>query len=173
MFFKPATVILVAGILGAFATPVARDTELILLSSKLVPDGNLTIWGVPPNEERNAISADNTAISKRCGSNDVTCSSDHQASRNVCNMLLSNLAASAGNGISTSPRAICLSSSGDKCCVTWASAVNGLTQGELVDAASKIAQVCGGSPLSGLARNVNLNGVCTTECLSNRETGCD
>jgi hypothetical protein len=47
-----------------------------------------------------------------------------------------------------------------------------IPQGDLFNAQNKVYRDCFGGTISGLARNVNLNGGCVTECLSNRPDGC-
>ncbi|KAJ7615956.1 hypothetical protein FB45DRAFT_680231, partial [Roridomyces roridus] len=71
-----------------------------------------------------------------------------------------------------SPRSICQTVNGNQCCVSWANAVSGLIQLDLVSAANDVLNDCGGNDISGLTRNTNLNGICTTQCLSNRPSGC-
>ncbi|KAJ6626685.1 hypothetical protein B0H10DRAFT_1662841, partial [Mycena sp. CBHHK59/15] len=106
------------------------------------------------------------------GTNDITCSGSHTANSGICNQLINSLSTNSGTVIGDSPRAICLGQSGNECCVCWSAAVGNMPQGDLSNAASKIFNTCFASAISGLARNVNLNGGCVTECLSNRANGC-
>ncbi|KAF7317784.1 hypothetical protein MKEN_00866200 [Mycena kentingensis (nom. inval.)] len=175
MFIKFNTVFVLAALLFAQgqATPApTTDGELVLLSTEETPTGTITIWGIP--EDGTVVAArDPEALEKRqCGTNNVTCSGDHTADRNACNQLVSSLSANSGQGVGTSPRSICQTVNGNQCCVSWANPVNGLTQGNLVPGAQAVLNGCGGNSISGLTRNTNLNGICTTQCLSNRATGC-
>ncbi|KAJ7609300.1 hypothetical protein B0H17DRAFT_888983, partial [Mycena rosella] len=105
------------------------------------------------------------------GTNDVTCSGSHTADIGVCTQLVNSL--NTGTIIGDSPRSICLGQNGNQCCVSWSAAVGSMPQSDLFSAANKILPACvSGSSVSGLARNVNLNGGCVTGCLSNRATGC-
>ncbi|KAJ6473513.1 hypothetical protein DFH09DRAFT_1343540 [Mycena vulgaris] len=101
------------------------------------------------------------------GSNDVTCSGDHSANSGVCQQLLNSL--NVGTTIGNSPRSICLGQGSNQCCVSWSGAVGDMTESNLSGAANKIFSTCfSATSGSGLARNVDLNGDCVTECLSNR-----
>jgi hypothetical protein len=176
MFNKTMMTFIAIGLLcvSVQATPVARDEELVILSTEQTVNGTLTIWGVSDGTTSKARSESPFAdLQKRqCGSNDVTCSGSHTADINSCFSLITNLENNPGTTLNESPRSICLTQNGNQCCVSWANPVGGLTQGQLVSAATKIFDTCINDRISGLARNVNLNGVCTTECLSDRATGC-
>ncbi|KAJ7114957.1 hypothetical protein C8R44DRAFT_536142, partial [Mycena epipterygia] len=107
------------------------------------------------------------------GSNDVTYSSSHTGNSGICRQLINGLESNSGNVIGNSPRSICLGQGGgNECCVSWSAAVGPIPQGDLFSAANKVFESCGGTAVSGLARNVNLNGNCVTECVSNRADGC-
>lgn len=185
MQFKYTTAVFLASLICAqSAAIVSRDQisqqdqesgqELVLLSSEIIPAGNLTIWGVPDD----AITAtpdviDNVAlpaVDRRCGSNQVTCDSANAAYTTVCTALINTL---SGAGVSTSPRSICLSQSGNQCCISWGNVVPGLVQNDLRNGANNARDRCGGGGLvSAVVRDANLHGVCTNQCLSNRPTGC-
>ncbi|KAH8755112.1 hypothetical protein F5883DRAFT_430934 [Diaporthe sp. PMI_573] len=185
MQFNYTTAVFLANLIGAqSAATTSRDQisqqeqesgqTLVLLSSESVPAGNLTIWGVPDNDiTASPDIADDVAhpaVDRRCGSNQVTCDSAHAAYTSVCSALIGTL----GNaGVSTSPRAICLSQSGNQCCISWGNEVPGLVQGDLRNGANNARDRCGGGGLvSAVVRDTNLHGVCTNQCLSNRPTGC-
>ncbi|KAJ7823716.1 hypothetical protein B0H14DRAFT_2369991, partial [Mycena olivaceomarginata] len=108
------------------------------------------------------------------GSNDVTCSDSHKADSNlpVCSQLLNNLSGNGGKSVSNAPLAICLGQQSDQCCVSWSAAVGTMPQIDLFNAANKVFHSCFDSTISGLARNVNLDGEYVTECLSNCPDGC-
>ncbi|KAJ6522996.1 hypothetical protein B0H19DRAFT_973047, partial [Mycena capillaripes] len=108
---------------------------------------------------------------RACGTNDVTCSGSHLASTDICRQLVNSL--NTGTSIGNSPRSICLGQSNNQCCVSWSRPAGTMTESNLVNAANKIFGTCW-SPTngSGLARNVILNNICVTECLSNRPDGC-
>ncbi|KAF8144969.1 hypothetical protein K438DRAFT_1735693 [Mycena galopus ATCC 62051] len=167
MIFDIALVLLALAFFQARASPVVEDaSDLVVLSTQETANGTITVWGY-------ADGAFERAVEKRqCGGNAVTCSGSHTADVNSCRQLISSLSSSAGSGLGTSPRSLCVTQSGNQCCVSWADAVSGLVQGDLVNAAVAVFNDCAGSTVSGLSRDTNLNGVCTTECLSNRPTGC-
>lgn len=179
MQFKYTTAVFLASLIGAqSAAIVSRNEtsqqELVLLSSETVPAGNLTLWGVSDNGVvATPDLVDDVAhpqVDRRCGSNQVVCDGSNMAYTSVCNALISTL---SGAGVSTSPRAICLSQSGNQCCISWGNVVPGLVQNSLYNAANNARNGCGGGGLvSAVVRDVSLHGVCTNQCLSNRPTGC-
>lgn len=186
MFFKQITAVVLAGLIGAQSAaivtlprdqPPQQEQEsgpvLVLLDSEITPVGNLTIWGVPDNEDSTTSTIGDFAhsdVHRRCGSNQVQCNSAHSAYTTVCSALINSL---RSVGVSTAPRSICLSQSGNQCCISWANPAPGLVQTELYNAANKERNNCGGGgSVSAIARDVNLHGVCTSQCLSNRPNGC-
>ncbi|KAJ7609882.1 hypothetical protein FB45DRAFT_340093 [Roridomyces roridus] len=176
MFFKlNASLVLtaLAFFQAARASPV-NNGELVLLSTEETATGTITIWGIPDADTsaKREAALTPTQQKRQCGSNNVTCSGDHTADTNSCQQLINSLSSNSGQGVGTSPRSICQSVNGNQCCVSWADPVSGLTQGDLVSAAQEVLDDCGGNSVSGLSRNTNLNGICTTQCLSNRADGC-
>lgn len=185
MFFKQITAVVLAGLIGAQGAailtrdqPPQQEQEsgltLILLDSEITPLGNLTIWGVPDNEDSATTTIiDDSARSdvyRRCGGNQVECNGGNSAYTSVCSALINSL---RSVGVNTAPRSICLSQSGNQCCISWANPAPGLVQTELYNAANKARNNCGGGgTVSAIARDVNLHGVCTHQCLSNRPNGC-
>lgn len=107
-----------------------------------------------------------------CGSNDVSCSSNHVSDPAVCTALIGELSNDPNHFLGNSPRSVCVEEFDVVCCISWSVAVRVLPKGDLTNAANKISSACKGSSISGLARNVNLNGQCVTECLSNHHDGC-
>ncbi|KAJ7153882.1 hypothetical protein C8R43DRAFT_1186704 [Mycena crocata] len=163
--------IAVAVTLGArvnIAAPAADDTYPLLISH-IVPAGayTLTYWS-----DALGISRAARAPVPCTGNNDVTCSGSHKADSQLCSQLVNTLSSNSGHVVGNSPRAICLGQGGNQCCVSWSAAVGNMPQGDLFNAANKVFHNCFGSSISGLARNVALNGGCVTECLSNRPDGC-
>lgn len=138
MQLKYTTAVFLASLMGAQSASIdsrdqisQQEQELgqtpVLLSSESVPAGNLTTWGVPDNSiTATPIVVDDVAqpaVDRRCGSNQVTCNNVHAAYTSVCSALISTL----GNaGVSTSPRAICLSQSGNQCCISWGNGIPGM-----------------------------------------------
>ncbi|KAJ7102395.1 hypothetical protein B0H15DRAFT_329278 [Mycena belliarum] len=173
MQFSKLPIAAVLALAAAFVHAAPPETYPGLVVSKVVPMGEytLTYWSDAPG----TIAGD--ALGARApipcsGNNDVTCSGSHKAESGICNQLVNSLHSNSGTVIGDSPRSICLGQGGNQCCVSWSAAVGSLPQGDLFDAAKKIFSSCFGATISGLARNVNLNGGCVTECLSNRPTGC-
>jgi hypothetical protein len=172
MFFNKAAflsaVLLVVS--NAGAAPASDEFGLVITNTVALPDGaTLTVWGEAPGFE----STNSTIAKRQCGANDVTCSGSHVPVAGACQALIQSLINFGGNILGDSPRSVCLTSDGAQCCVSWSAVVDGLVEDSLVSAAQKVQDTCvvpRGN--SGLARNVNLQGVCLTQCLSDRATGC-
>ncbi|KAJ7056269.1 hypothetical protein C8F01DRAFT_367600 [Mycena amicta] len=150
-------------------TPDAGVSVAGLVISHIVPVGeyNKTYWVDAPGTV--VVSGLNA---RACGTNNVTCSTAHTASTSICSQLVNSL--DTGTSIGNSPRSICLGqSSSNQCCVSWSAAVGTMPESDLFSAAQKTFNGCWSAVSgSGLARNVNLDGVCVTQCLSNRPDGC-
>lgn len=184
-FKKYTTAVFLASLIGAqSAAIVSRDQVsqqdqepgevLVLISSEIIPAGNLTTWGVPDDGVTTTPDivdeVTNAHVDRRCGSNQVTCSSTNQAYTTVCTALMGTLGSA---GVGTSPRSICLTQAGNQCCISWGNPVPALVQSNLYNGANTARNSCGSSGLvSAIVRDVNLHGVCTNQCLSNRPEGC-
>ncbi|KAJ7700469.1 hypothetical protein B0H17DRAFT_1047299, partial [Mycena rosella] len=152
------------GIVHAAPAPDNGVTGLVI--SHIVPVGeyNMTYWVDAPGT---GTVAARTLSARACGTNDVTCSGSHLASTNVCTQLINSL--NTGISIGNSPRSICLGQSNNQCCVSWSGGVGTMPESDLVNAAKNIFGTCfSATNGSGLARNVLLNNICVTQCLSNR-----
>lgn len=185
MQFKHITAVFLASLIGAqSAAIISRDQisqqeqepeqALVLLSSEVIPAGNLTIWGVPdtgiPGTPDTVDDVASPHVDRRCGSNQVTCHTSNQAYTTVCSALIGTL---GGSGVGTAPRSICLSQSGNQCCISWGNPVPSLVQSNLYNAANSARNRCGSSGLvSAIVADTNLHGICTNQCLSNRPDGC-
>ncbi|KAJ6473347.1 hypothetical protein C8R47DRAFT_1053805 [Mycena vitilis] len=168
MFFKPTVALLALAVGLVHGIPSADNTHPLVIA-QVIPAGNytLTYWSEAagaPNVARAPVPCS--------GTNDVTCSGSHKADSNLCSQLVGGLNSNGGHVVGNSPRAICLGQGGNECCVSWSQAVGNMPQIDLYNAANKVFHTCIGSTISGLARNVNLQGGCVTECLSNRANGC-
>lgn len=180
-----AILLIVGGRSHIQAAPIENPEQtLALIGTQETPLGNITIWGLadepgfsvtgrePPNLIHWRQSKSGEKHERRCGSNAVSCSGSHVPVAASCAALISSLRSNGPTVLGISPRSLCLSVSGNQCCVSWANAVNGLQESDLVSAAQSIYTSCIPKANSGLARDVNLHGVCTTQCLSDRPDGC-
>ncbi|KAJ7615832.1 hypothetical protein FB45DRAFT_757343 [Roridomyces roridus] len=114
-----------------------------------------------------------TRARSQCNGDNVNCNLKFAANRVACQQLVNSITANPNHVLPPSPRFICLSLNGDQCCVSWADNVQGLTQGALLPVAQAQLECEPGNPvLSSFASDVDLNGECTTQCLSNRPNGC-
>ncbi|KAJ6602887.1 hypothetical protein DFH09DRAFT_1301883 [Mycena vulgaris] len=126
----------------------------------------MTYWVDPPGTV-----AERALAPRQCGSNDVTCFGNNLATTSVCQQLINSL--SSGTIIGNSPRAVCLGQSNNQCSTSWSAAVGSMPEVNLFNAAEKIFNPCFSATFgSGLDGNVNLNGGCVTQWLSNRPNGC-
>lgn len=156
-----------------YAAPTtASNGDLTLLSSEDMEEGTLTIWGLVEVSKREILALEPN-VQRRCGSNKQICSESHVARLGACSSLISNLKNNKGANVGLSPRSICLKQNGNQCCVSWKDPVGGLKQGMLVSTAQKSYNKCrNAGTVSARANDVNLHGVCTSQCLSDRPGGC-
>lgn len=171
MILHELVILSIAIAVGIHAAPTADDNLVVIHTESLGTNGTLTYYGEanPSQRERSADSLE----ARACASRTLHCSGSHLADSNLCRVLIRSLKENSG-WAGPSPRSICLSKSG-QCCISWATNVDEFPQGDLVSAANAVLGKCDDSlvsAVSGLARNVKLNGRCTTQCLSNRPTGC-
>ncbi|SPO04487.1 uncharacterized protein DNG_07172 [Cephalotrichum gorgonifer] len=170
------------GIGQALATPLAvaespaQDSDLVVMYEWIDDEGaTFTVYGVDESTETSPSEAN--PLKRRCGSNQVQCYGNNVASGWACEYLLSGRMFFYDRPINDH-RSICVLMPNhiDKCCVSWANDLRGAKVAHLVNAGMKTLNQCGGvnsKTVSGKARDVNLNGVCTTQCLSNRAEGCN
>ncbi|EJD45357.1 hypothetical protein AURDEDRAFT_165573 [Auricularia subglabra TFB-10046 SS5] len=152
------------------AAPAAGDKALVVLKTEDSIHGPLVFYG--PLEGANKTVAALGLTKRACGTQDVQCLDSNVPNRQACQNLINSLSANSGMGVGSSLRSICLTTTGNQCCVSWANVVSGLTQGTLGSAANAVFNGCVVNGQSGLSRNTDLNGVCTTLCLSSRASGC-
>ncbi|KAK3392214.1 hypothetical protein B0T20DRAFT_360471 [Sordaria brevicollis] len=164
----------------ASATPVPAPAEdgLVILQQNETEVGTIT-WYTDTDADadteqpvdRRSVSAPlSQDLHKRCGSNTLTCSGSHRAYSPVCSNLINSL---SGQSIPQSPRSVCLSQGGNQCCISWANVVQDAQFYYLQSAAWKALNGCvSNSYVSGLTRDTLIGNTCTTQCLSDRASGC-
>ncbi|EJD50783.1 hypothetical protein AURDEDRAFT_47322, partial [Auricularia subglabra TFB-10046 SS5] len=152
------------------AAPAAPDGNLVVIKTEDSLHGPLVFYGLPGGT--NETVAARGLTERACGTNNVQCSGSNVPNRQACSNLIASLNTNGGTGVGNSPRSICQTTNGNQCCVSWADVASGLTEGELVPAANAVFNGCVVNGQSGVSRNTDLNGVCTTQCLSDRATGC-
>ena len=172
MLFKgfTVTILTLAAAIQVFAAPTveAADDDLVVVQTLPYANGTLVVYGSAPGTVT-AVSPQSPA--PNCGTNAVTCSSSHTANINTCASLISGIQDSSAL-LASSPRALCLTQGGDQCCVSWSTDIGSVNESDLFSAAEAVFNECINDNLSGLARDVSINGQCLTECVSNRATGC-
>ncbi|KAF9773842.1 hypothetical protein IL306_008249 [Fusarium sp. DS 682] len=179
MVLSKQTLLVLSSLLyAATAATVPKVPEapegLIVLAQESVDDGAgvLTFYG--DADPTAAEKRDESGLSKRCGSNQVSCFGSHRAPIWVCTDLLYQMERSSTQ-LRQSPRSICKTTSGKQCCISWAKAVSGGKEDNLSPAGYKVASECnwGDNTVSGLTRDTQIGNTCTTQCLSNRPDGCE
>ncbi|KAJ7268207.1 hypothetical protein B0H12DRAFT_1045550 [Mycena haematopus] len=164
--FPIAVLALATGLVHA--TPAGNSTgQLVIASITPVGEYNLTVWIDAPGASTAAPVAE---APRACGTNDVVCDTHNGAEATLCSALIDELDSSGTIG--NSPRAICIGSQSFYCCISWSKPVGDMPKSDLVNAARDTYNQCYGDLISGEANNVNLNGVCVTQCLSDRATEC-
>ena len=174
MHLTKLTILAAAGlahIQAATIPPKVHNTTLVLLESRPVNGGVLETWGLPTLNDVAAFSAqaseDIPTLHRRCGSNNIFCDGNNLAYRPACERLLEIFDKDQGRDVD--PRALGLWMNYDigMCAVSWHHTVPGLKYGHLVKAGYNTFWECfKGRGVSGYATDVNLNGVCTVQCLS-------
>ncbi|EJD37923.1 hypothetical protein AURDEDRAFT_116665 [Auricularia subglabra TFB-10046 SS5] len=170
MLFAKTLILAALAVFQVQAAPAPGDEALVVLKTEDSIHGPLVFYGLPgaANETVEA----RGLTERACGTNNVQCFGSNVPNRQACQNLINSLNANSGSSVGNSPRSICQTTNGNQCCVSWANVASGLTQGMLVSAANAVQNGCVVNGQSGLSRNTNLNGVCTTQCLSSRATGC-
>ena len=153
--------------------PASEFPGLEVLEQFTKDDGALIItvygdadWSSPSRRDSAA------GLERRCGSNQVTCDNEHLADRNACVSLVNALDGDQAE-LQGSPRSICGTYSGKKCCVSWHNPASGAVRASLVPPAQAILNQCkGDTGVSGKTSDSLLGQTCTNLCVSNREKGC-
>ncbi|KAK3381865.1 hypothetical protein B0H63DRAFT_524546 [Podospora didyma] len=164
---------------NVLAMPVMMEPEsagLSVIHQKPYHNGNITIVGFEsaPLAPLASMSGQDSILQRGCGgSNNVECHTSYQWNSDTCQTLINFLNEDPSATLAKSPRSVCFGtdSATGWCCLSWSKVVNGLQRGSLVPATQAVFGACAGTR-SGLARDVNLQGVCLTQCLSGRAEGC-
>ncbi|KZV95835.1 hypothetical protein EXIGLDRAFT_734679 [Exidia glandulosa HHB12029] len=172
MFVTKAFLLAVFAAFQVQAAPAFPAEDLVVIGTEDSPFGTLTFYGLAPGANITAAKARSAFAERACGTNNVQCFGSNVPNSQACSNLISSLNSNSGTVLGNSPRSICQTTNGNQCCVSWADVASGLTEGELVSAANAVQSGCVNNGQSGLSRNTDLNGVCTTQCLSSRATGC-
>lgn len=173
---KTLAVSLLALASSALASPVAAGTSSTAVAHQY--EGWRVVETIPAADGM-LVSYEPTTPSlvpakRQCGSNTVGCDGGNVPSAAACNSLISFLNNNANNRLGGNIRSFCFTAGTDgDCCASWNQNVNsGVLLGNLVPAATAVRNQCVNFGNSGFANNVNLQGVCLKQCLSNRPTGC-
>jgi hypothetical protein len=161
-----------AGAIGT-AIPAARS-DGYHLNLTLVTEGKDQYWLLTDDNLPAGLPAAPGTLSSRSPSqgglqarDSPVCSGNHQANTGDCYNLLSALSNDL-NEIPESPRNIRYTN----CYVSWSKVARGV-RAHLYNAGVDIYNTCNSNNrVSGLKRNVNIQGTTLTECLSDRPNGC-
>lgn len=181
MSIKATTLTLIAAIAGsAVAVPASNmaraDEHAVTNSTEIAPGVVFTLHSAPGDiaardEADNAAAA--PRLNRRCGADSIECDDNYIPSLAACDGLINYIRTISNQVLPNSPRDACLQQSGSRCCISWSKPVPGLRAGSLISGATPVRDQCVYvQASSGLMRDHSLNGVCLTQCLSNRPNGC-
>ncbi|KAH0421478.1 hypothetical protein CcaCcLH18_13417 [Colletotrichum camelliae] len=172
---------------GAAIRAPHNESEPVLMYSREVEAGTLEYWGstFESSTKFDWVAAWGNQVSwppvaspagldtnGQCGSNNVVCSDTNRAPTDLCKRLINTLLNSPGVIVPSNVNGVSLTSDRSICWIGWRDTITNMPQGNLVDAAVATMSKCGSAvDVSGWAENVNLNNVCSRQCLSNR-LGC-
>ncbi|KAF7555893.1 hypothetical protein G7Z17_g1822 [Cylindrodendrum hubeiense] len=150
---------------------------LVILAQEVVDDGEgiLTFYGDADPVAAALSKREESELSKRCGSNSLSCYSGHRANAWTCSQLIYQVEKSSTQ-LKQSPRSICKTVSGKQCCISWARAVSSGQEKNLASAGYRVLEGCNvwnDGTVSGLTRDTQIGNTCTTQCLSDRADGCE
>ncbi|KAL1841098.1 hypothetical protein VTJ49DRAFT_7429 [Mycothermus thermophilus] len=165
--------VLAAGLASVNAAAIhpLSDPDLVVL--KTIDLGDATLYEVGRANSTTSTpvrssSEEGSKLQARCGSNQVVCTSHDYSTYLACDGLIRSINQTPHNELD--PAAIGLyrvDEYGTICYTAWPQRIPGLRYGHLVSAAWKVNSVCnGGARVSGYAHDVNLNGVCTRQCVN-------
>ena len=181
MQLKPVALLLITGLahVKAAATAARNETELVVLHEKIVENGVLKFLGIPSlvpadqdwdQESNDAPLISPLSLERRCGTNQIHCSDVNRAPASTCRFLIDVLRQYSKTALPIGVRAVGAESGGAVCYTAFNVAIPGMLIGYLISAAGLVVGNCvSGSLISGQASNVNLNGVCANQCVSNRD----
>ena len=158
----------------AQSMPASELSGLKILEQFTKEDGalSITIYGDADSSISPRQDAAAPGLDRRCGSNKVTCDNEHLADRNSCVSLVNALDGDQAE-LQGSPRSICGTYDGKKCCVSWHNPASGAVRSSLVGPARAILDQCrGNTGVSGKTSDSLIGQTCTNLCVSNREKGC-
>ncbi|KAJ3962730.1 hypothetical protein N0V92_000522 [Colletotrichum tropicale] len=191
MQLNSLTLALVAGLAvnvqGAAILVPRNETAPVLMYSRVVEAGTLEYWGSTSDSSATfdgdaawenqaswppVASPAGSEANAQCGSNNVFCSDTNGAPTDLCKRLVNTLLNNRGVIVPSNVNGISLTSDRSICWIGWRDTITNMPQGNLIDAAATTIGKCGSDDaVSGWAENVNLNNVCSRQCLSDR-LGC-
>ncbi|KEY63932.1 hypothetical protein S7711_11605 [Stachybotrys chartarum IBT 7711] len=181
MFFNKAILLAFVSALAVQAMPTedlqATTTNelpegIITLQTEQMPDGaTITIYGVAPG----SVSEIPPALERRqqCGTSTNFCEAVHVPAGGPCEELVNSTRDRPSSLLPAGSTSICRDHNGSLCCISWNAPLSNLRQGSLTNAAQITLNRCVlNQASSGRVTNVELQGNCVVQCLSNRRTGC-
>ncbi|KAK3294181.1 uncharacterized protein B0H64DRAFT_475687 [Chaetomium fimeti] len=173
-YLTAITTLFAAGAIGT-AIPAARSggSAGYHLNLTLVTEGKDQYWLLTDDNLPAGLPATPGTLTSRSSHPGLQardtpeCSGNHQAPTGDCYNLLAALSNDL-NEIPESPRNIRYTN----CYASWSRAASGV-RAELYNAGADIYNTCNSNGrVSGLKRNVNIQGTTLTQCLSDRPNGC-
>lgn len=174
MHFTKAGILAVLYATSAIATPLdarSATTELVELYSEVFENATFTWYGVKDGDSSTTIT-DPALVRRQCANGPLECSNNHSFDDDGYLALQYYLSSDANGELLKTPRSVCRTTRGEKCCVSWGSVPQwGIKKGDLLPAMNRIYNACYVGN-SGLVKQADLGGSCITICLSDREDGC-
>ncbi|EJD46760.1 hypothetical protein AURDEDRAFT_164212 [Auricularia subglabra TFB-10046 SS5] len=143
----PSQTLLLAALFAVSANgaPEPRPTAAAVAEKFVVVDtfedatfGKFILYGPAPGTNSTAPAVRTRA----CGSNDVVCDGSNVPDQTSCVNLINYIGANGNTVYGPSTRAICESTNGLQCCVSWAANTPGMPIGDLYNAAVKTYNSC-------------------------------
>ncbi|KAK8137792.1 hypothetical protein PG984_001172 [Apiospora sp. TS-2023a] len=173
-----ATLALLLSLTSAAAVMHQQQAQnLQVLQQEPHSDNTTIVWYAstshPQSQSRSQPQSSRRAVIT-CGDNLVTCTSKALARADACSGLFGYL---SDKGSTAPPRdsvAVCWvdpegPAGNNQCCTAWRQWNSGIVMGYLLGAATKTWNQCktGGGLVGGVTNEVNLNGICQSQCLGN------
>ncbi|KAK8055275.1 hypothetical protein PG993_000502 [Apiospora rasikravindrae] len=168
--------------LGAAAAAQARALQV--LHEEPYANNSTIVWYAAPSDTSSAAPQPHSRVTRRvstaCGDNLVTCTSKALARADTCSGLFGYLSDKKATVPPRDSVAVCWvdpnlepaatsGGSNSQCCTAWREWNNGIFLGYLLGAATKTWDQCktGNGMVGGVTNEVNLNGICQSQCLGN------
>jgi len=162
---------------------IPQSDGLRIVDITKTPQGTLVWYGMTQDAAtRSNVNRSHTEIPgiethgrNECGTNrPILCDENNQAGKNACLKLQQMFELSPMEAVSDFAQSVCTTSGKQSCCTSWPDRIPGLTLGMLHSGLFNAIASCnpGNHMISAKVLNVELGGICTSQCISNRHDQC-